>query len=427
MNEYDSSKMVDIMSTERNMEQTQDPEEADLILLNTCSIREKPQEKVFHQLGRLKPLKKNNPELIIGVGGCVASQEGDKIIKRAPYVDIVFGPQTLHRLPKMYDEAVETNLPSIDTSFPKIEKFSVLPNAIDIKPSAFVSIMEGCSKFCSFCVVPYTRGLEVSRPPEQILLEIHNLAERGVREINLLGQNVNAYRAKDKNGSKLRLADLIHLVANIQGIDRIRFTTSHPLQFTDDLISSFENKKLANYLHLPVQSGSDRILKLMERKHKIELYIDRITKLRSIRPDISISSDFIVGFPGETETDFNETIDLINEIGFDQSFSFIFSARPNTPAAEMADDVPYKEKLDRLNRLQSIIKIHANKISLSMVGTEQNVLVEKQSKKAIKQLSGRTENNRWVNFDGPDELIGNFTNLKITEALPNSLRARLTN
>lgn len=427
MNEYDSSKMVDIMSTERNMEQTQDPEEADLILLNTCSIREKPQEKVFHQLGRWKPLKKNNPELIIGVGGCVASQEGDKIIKRAPYVDIVFGPQTLHRLPKMYDEAVETNLPSIDTSFPKIEKFSVLPNAIDIKPSAFVSIMEGCSKFCSFCVVPYTRGLEVSRPPEQILLEIHNLAERGVREINLLGQNVNAYRAKDKNGSKLRLADLIHLVANIQGIDRIRFTTSHPLQFTDDLISSFENKKLANYLHLPVQSGSDRILKLMERKHKIELYIDRITKLRSIRPDISISSDFIVGFPGETETDFNETIDLINEIGFDQSFSFIFSARPNTPAAEMADDVPYKEKLDRLNRLQSIIKIHANKISLSMVGTEQNVLVEKQSKKAIKQLSGRTENNRWVNFDGPDELIGNFTNLKITEALPNSLRARLTN
>ena len=427
MNEYDSSKMVDIMSTERNMEQTQDPEEADLILLNTCSIREKPQEKVFHQLGRWKPLKKNNPELIIGVGGCVASQEGDKIIKRAPYVDIVFGPQTLHRLPKMYDEAVETNLPSIDTSFPKIEKFSVLPNAIDIKPSAFVSIMEGCSKFCSFCVVPYTRGLEVSRPPEQILLEIHNLAERGVREINLLGQNVNAYRAKDKNGSKLRLADLIHLVANIQGIDRIRFTTSHPLQFTDDLISSFENKKLANYLHLPVQSGSDRILKLMERKHKIELYIDRITKLRSIRPDISISSDFIVGFPGETETDFNETIDLINEIGFDQSFSFIFSARPNTPAAEMADDVPYKEKLDRLNRLQSIIKIHANKISLSMVGTEQNVLVEKQSKKAIKQLSGRTENNRWVNFDGPDELIGSFTNLKITEALPNSLRARLTN
>ena len=427
MNEYDSSKMVDIMSTERNMEQTQDPEEADLILLNTCSIREKPQEKVFHQLGRWKPLKKNNPELIIGVGGCVASQEGDKIIKRAPYVDIVFGPQTLHRLPKMYDEAVETNLPSIDTSFPKIEKFSVLPNAIDIKPSAFVSIMEGCSKFCSFCVVPYTRGLEVSRPPEQILLEIHNLAERGVREINLLGQNVNAYRAKDKNGSKLRLADLIHLVANIQGIDRIRFTTSHPLQFTDDLISSFENKKLANYLHLPVQSGSDRILKLMERKHKIELYIDRITKLRSIRPDISISSDFIVGFPGETETDFSETIDLINEIGFDQSFSFIFSARPNTPAAEMADDVPYKEKLDRLNRLQSIIKIHANKISLSMVGTEQNVLVEKQSKKAIKQLSGRTENNRWVNFDGPDELIGNFTNLKITEALPNSLRARLTN
>ena len=427
MNQYDSSKMVDMMVTERNMQQTKDPSEADLILLNTCSIREKPQEKVFSQLGRWKPLKNKNPELIIGVGGCVASQEGKSIIKRAPYVDIVFGPQTLHRLPKLYDDAVKTSAPSIDTSFPKIEKFSELPHAINVNPSAFVSIMEGCSKFCSFCVVPHTRGLEVSRPPEQILNEIKNLADRGVREINLLGQNVNAYRAKDVHGIKLRLADLLHLVAEIDGVDRIRFTTSHPLQFTDDLINSFENRKLANYLHLPVQSGSDRILKLMERKHKVGLYIDRINKLRSIRPDISISSDFIVGFPGETDVDFEETIDLINKIGFDQSFSFIFSPRPNTPAADMVDDVPYDEKLSRLNKLQALINGNANKISQSMIGTEQNVLVEKQSKKNLDQLTGRTENNRWVNFDGPQDLIGSFVNLSITEALPNSLRARLIN
>ena len=427
MNEYDSSKMVDMMCTERNMQQTKDPAEADLILLNTCSIREKAQEKVFSQLGRWRPLKNSNSELIIGVGGCVASQEGKNIIKRAPYVDMVFGPQTLHRLPKMYDDALKTKMPSIDTSFPKIEKFSKLPNAINVSPSAFVSIMEGCSKFCSFCVVPHTRGLEVSRPPEQILDEIKNLSERGVREINLLGQNVNAYRAKSKQDAKLRLADLLQLVAEIDGVDRIRFTTSHPLQFTDDLISSFENKKLANYLHFPVQSGSDRILKLMERKHKVELYIDRIKKLRLIRPDISISSDFIVGFPGEKEEDFGETIDLINKIGFDQSYSFIFSPRPNTKAAEMLDDVPYEEKLSRLNRLQALIKENAYNISQSMIGTEQNVLVEKQSKKDTEQLSGRTENNRWVNFDGPKELIGSFVNLTVTEALPNSLRARLIN
>ena len=427
MNEYDSSKMVDMMCTERNMQQTKDPAEADLILLNTCSIREKAQEKVFSQLGRWRPLKTRNSELIIGVGGCVASQEGDNIIKRAPYVDMVFGPQTLHRLPKMYDDALKTKMPSIDTSFPKIEKFSKFPNAINVSPSAFVSIMEGCSKFCSFCVVPHTRGLEVSRPPEQILDEIKNLSERGVREVNLLGQNVNAYRAKNKQDVKLRLADLLQLVADIDGVDRIRFTTSHPLQFTDDLISSFENRKLANYLHLPVQSGSDRILKLMERKHKVELYVDRIKKLRSIRPDISISSDFIVGFPGEKEEDFGETIDLINKIGFDQSFSFIFSPRPNTKAAEMLDDVSYEEKLSRLNRLQALIKENAYNISQSMIGTEQNVLVEKQSKKDTEQLSGRTENNRWVNFDGPKELIGSFVNLTITEALPNSLRARLIN
>ena len=396
-------------------------------IVRLVGAREKAQEKVFSQLGRWRPLKNSNSELIIGVGGCVASQEGKNIIKRAPYVDMVFGPQTLHRLPKMYDDALKTKMPSIDTSFPKIEKFSKLPNAINVSPSAFVSIMEGCSKFCSFCVVPHTRGLEVSRPPEQILDEIKNLSERGVREINLLGQNVNAYRAKSKQDAKLRLADLLQLVAEIDGVDRIRFTTSHPLQFTDDLISSFENKKLANYLHLPVQSGSDRILKLMERKHKVELYIDRIKKLRLIRPDISISSDFIVGFPGEKEEDFGETIDLINKIGFDQSFSFIFSPRPNTKAAEMLDDVSYEEKLSRLNRLQALIKENAYNISQSMIGTEQNVLVEKQSKKDTEQLSGRTENNRWVNFDGPKELIGSFVNLTVTEALPNSLRARLIN
>ena len=427
MNVYDSDKMADILRESHGFELTSNEKEADLLLVNTCSIREKAQEKVFSQLGRWKSLKKENPNLAIGVGGCVASREGKKILDRAPYVDMVFGPQTLHRLPKMYSDAVQSDRSSIDTSFPKIEKFSKFPKVRDVKASAFVSIMEGCSKICSFCVVPHTRGLEVSRPPEQILNEIKNLAERGVREINLLGQNVNAYRAKDMHGIKLRLADLLHLVADIDGVDRIRFTTSHPLQFTDDLISSFENRKLANYLHLPVQSGSDRILKLMERKHKVELYIDRIEKLRSIRPDISISSDFIVGFPGETDVDFEETIDLINKIKFDQSFSFIFSPRPNTPAAEMIDDVPYKEKLRRLNELQALINQNANKISQSMIGSEQNVLVEKQSKKDHHQITGRTENNRWVNFDGPRDLIGSFVNLHITEALPNSLRARLVN
>ena len=344
MNEYDSSKMLDLMRLERGMESTDDPSIADLILLNTCSIREKPQEKVFSQLGRWKEYKKINPNLVIGVGGCVASQEGTNIISRAPYVDLVFGPQTLHRLPTMYDQVIKSRDPVVDISFPKVEKFTVLPKTPDIKPSAFVSIMEGCSKFCSFCVVPYTRGLEVSRPPEGILDEIQDLADRGVKEVNLLGQNVNAYRAKDSSGRKLKLADLIEQVADIKGVERIRFTTSHPLQFTDDLITIFENPKLANYLHLPVQSGSNKILKLMERKHKVDLYIERINKLRKLRPDISISSDFIVGFPGETDDDFQETLDLIDIIGFDQSFSFIFSPRPNTPAANMEDNISYKVK-----------------------------------------------------------------------------------
>ena len=427
MNEYDSSKMLDLMRAERNMDQTEDVFSADLILLNTCSIREKPQEKVFSQLGRWKDYKKNNPNVVIGVGGCVASQEGKNIINRAPYVDIVFGPQTLHRLPKMYDEVLSSRKSFVDISFPKVEKFSVLPKTPDIKPSAFVSIMEGCSKFCSFCVVPYTRGLEVSREPEGILDEIKDLVTRGVKEINLLGQNVNAYRAKDKHGTKLKLADLIDRVSLIDGVKRIRFTTSHPLQFTDDLINTFENPKLANYLHLPVQSGSNKILQLMERKHKVELYIDRINKLRSLRPDISISSDFIVGFPGETDSDFKETLDLIDTIGFDQSFSFIFSPRPNTPASEMEDTTDYKIKLERLDQLQSKINENSRLISESMVGSDQTVLVEKKSKKTSNQLSGRTENNRWVNFDGHENLIGQMIELRITEALPNSLRARIIN
>ena len=427
MNEYDSSKMLDLMRLERGMESTDDPSIADLILLNTCSIREKPQEKVFSQLGRWKEYKKINPNLVIGVGGCVASQEGTNIISRAPYVDLVFGPQTLHRLPTMYDQVIKSSDPVVDISFPKVEKFTVLPKTPDIKPSAFVSIMEGCSKFCSFCVVPYTRGLEVSRPPEGILNEIQDLADRGVKEVNLLGQNVNAYRAKDSSGRKLKLADLIEQVADITGVERIRFTTSHPLQFTDDLITIFENPKLANYLHLPVQSGSNKILKLMERKHKVDLYIERINKLRKLRPDISISSDFIVGFPGETDDDFQETLDLIDIIGFDQSFSFIFSPRPNTPAANMEDNISYKIKLNRLDQLQSKINNNARHISQNMVGSDQIVLVEKKSKKTRRQLAGRTENNRWVNFDGDESLIGQLIELRITEALPNSLRARFIN
>ena len=427
MNEYDSSKMLDLMRLERGMELTDDPSIADLILLNTCSIREKPQEKVFSQLGRWKEYKTINPNLVIGVGGCVASQEGTNIINRAPYVDLVFGPQTLHRLPTMYDQVINSRDSVVDISFPKIEKFTVLPKTQEIKPSAFVSIMEGCSKFCSFCVVPYTRGLEVSRTPEGILDEIKDLADRGVKEVNLLGQNVNAYRAKNSSGRKLKLADLIEQVSDIKGVERIRFTTSHPLQFTDDLITIFENPKLANHLHLPVQSGSNKILKLMERKHKVDLYVERINKLRKFRPDISISSDFIVGFPGETDLDFQETLDLIDVIGFDQSFSFIFSPRPNTPAANMEDNISYKIKLNRLNQLQSRINNNARHISQNMVGSDQIVLVEKKSKKAKNQLAGRTENNRWVNFDGDESLIGQLIELRITEALPNSLRARYIN
>ena len=425
MNAYDADKMADIMCSDRNMERTDDPSKASVLLLNTCSIREKPQEKVFSQLGRWQVYKKTNPNVVIGVGGCVASQEGKSIVKRAPYVDIVFGPQTLHRLPQMYDQVVASRRSVVDISFPKIEKFDFLPKTNLIKPSAFVTIIEGCSKFCSFCVVPYTRGLEVSRPPEQILDEINHLASMGVKEVTLLGQNVNAYRAKNSEGVRIKLSQLIDQVTTIENIDRIRFTTSHPLQFSHDLIESFSNKKLANFLHLPVQSGSNRILELMKRKHTVETYIAKINKLKKVRPNISISSDFIVGFPGETEDDFRQTMALIETIGFDQSFSFIFSPRPQTPAASMKDTTSYDEKLDRLKRLQAKISSNAMKISKNMVGTSQRILVEKKSKKVKTQLAGRTENNRWVNFDGPENLIGQFIDLTITEALPNSLRGRL--
>ena len=425
MNAYDANKMADIMCSDRNMERTDDPSKANVLLLNTCSIREKPQEKVFSQLGRWRGYKEINPNVVIGVGGCVASQEGKSIVKRAPYVDIVFGPQTLHRLPKMYDEVIASRQSVVDISFPKIEKFDLLPKTKLIKPSAFVTIIEGCSKFCSFCVVPYTRGLEVSRPPEQILDEINHLASEGVREVNLLGQNVNAYRAKNARGKRVKLSELIDQVTAIENIERIRFTTSHPLQFSQDLIESYSNPKLANFLHLPVQSGSDRILELMKRKHTVESYVAKINELKKIRPNISISSDFIVGFPSETEDDFQQTMSLIEEIGFDQSFSFIFSPRPQTPAASMNDPISYEEKLDRLKKLQAKISSNAMKISKSMVGTSQKVLVEKKSKKVNTQLTGRTENNRWVNFDGPENIIGQFVDLTITEALPNSLRGRM--
>ena len=425
MNAYDANKMADIMCSDRNMERTDDPSKANVLLLNTCSIREKPQEKVFSQLVRWRGYKEINPNVVIGVGGCVASQEGKSIVKRAPYVDIVFGPQTLHRLPKMYDEVIASRQSVVDISFPKIEKFDLLPKTNLIKPSAFVTIIEGCSKFCSFCVVPYTRGLEVSRPPEQILDEINHLASEGVREVNLLGQNVNAYRAKNARGKRVKLSELIDQVTAIENIERIRFTTSHPLQFSQDLIESYSNPKLANFLHLPVQSGSDRILELMKRKHTVESYVAKINELKKIRPNISISSDFIVGFPSETEDDFQQTMSLIEEIGFDQSFSFIFSPRPQTPAASMNDPISYEEKLDRLKKLQAKISSNAMKISKSMVGTSQKVLVEKKSKKVNTQLTGRTENNRWVNFDGPENIIGQFVDLTITEALPNSLRGRM--
>ncbi len=426
MNEYDSSRMLDLLKSSHGYEPTDREEEADLLLLNTCSIREKAQEKVFHQLGRWKQLKARNPALKIGVGGCVASQEGEAISDRAPYVDLIFGPQTLHRLPELIDRSRDDERAVVDISFPEIEKFDRLPEPSVDGPSAFVSIMEGCSKFCSFCVVPYTRGDEVSRPVADVLREIMQLAARGVREVNLLGQNVNAYRGDLGDGSVADLAYLITIVADIEGIDRIRFTTSHPVEFSDSLIDVYaEVPELVSHLHLPVQSGSDRILALMKRGHTVLEYKSKIRRLRAIRPDISMSSDFIVGFPGETDDDLKATMNLIEEIGFDHSFSFVYSARPGTPAADIPDETPEAQKKERLQILQQRINQQAMEISRRMVGTTQRVLVTGPSKKDPGQLQARTENNRVVNFRGDYDLIGGFVDVEITEALPNSLRGVL--
>ena len=420
--------MLDSLNDSHGVEATKDETQADIILLNTCSVREKAQEKVFSQLGRWKGLKDQNPDLVIGVGGCVASQEGETIMKRAPYVDMVFGPQTLHRLPSLYEEVRKTNESALDISFPEIEKFDALPTPKVTGVTAFVSIMEGCSKYCSFCVVPYTRGEEFSRPFDDVLAEVYALAQQGIREVTLLGQNVNAYWGKMHDDSMADFALLIRYVAEIEGIDRIRYTTSHPLEFTDSLISVYADvPKLVNHLHLPVQSGSDRILAAMKRRYKAEDYVKIIQKVRKIRPNISLSSDFIIGFPGETEQDFEDTMQLIETIGYDQSFSFIYSARPGTPASDLADDVPMEVKQARLQRLQKRIVEMAMGISYSMVGTVQTVLVDRPARKDQNQISGRTENNRVVNFDGDHALIGQFVDVEITEALPNSLRGKMVN
>ena len=397
MNEYDSTRMVDLLESSHGLETTDNPEEADVLLLNTCSIREKAQEKVFHQLGRWKKLKDAKPDMIIGVGGCVASQEGDAIRDRAPYVDVVFGPQTLHRLPGLITQAASTRELAIDVTFPEIEKFDNLPEPSVDGPSAFVSIMEGCSKYCTFCVVPYTRGEEVSRPVQPVLSEIQHLADLGVREVNLLGQNVNAYQGVGADGDTLDLADLIRLIRDIDGIDRIRYTTSHPVEFSDALIQVYEDvPELVSHLHLPVQSGSDRILAMMKRNHMVLEYKSKLRKLKRIRPDISFSSDFIIGFPGETDRDFEDTMNLIHDIGFDMSFSFIYSARPGTPAADLPDDVDMEVKKQRLAILQQRINQNAQDISRKMVGSTQRILVDGFSKKDPGQLKGRTENNRVV-------------------------------
>ncbi|WP_299591489.1 tRNA (N6-isopentenyl adenosine(37)-C2)-methylthiotransferase MiaB [uncultured Microbulbifer sp.] len=428
MNEYDSARMRDLLGESHQMVPTDDPEDADVLLVNTCSIREKAQEKLFHQLGRWKHLKEKNPELVIGVGGCVASQEGEAIAKRAPYVDLVFGPQTLHRLPEMMDtRKQDSGAIVVDVSFPEIEKFDRLPQPEADGASAFVSIMEGCSKYCTFCVVPYTRGEEVSRPVTDVLDEVTHLADQGVREVNLLGQNVNAYRAPGEDGQIVDFAELITYVAAIDGIDRIRYTTSHPVEFSDALIDVYaEVPQLVNHLHLPVQSGSDRILMAMKRGHTALEYKSKIRRLKTIRPDICLSSDFIIGFPGETERDFEATMKLIQDVGFDISFSFIYSARPGTPAADLPDDTPEEIKKQRLQLLQHRINQQAAEIARRMVGNVERVLVSGVSKKDPGQLQGRTENNRVVNFRCDQmELIGKFADVLIEEALPNSLRGTL--
>ncbi len=425
MNEYDSQKMRDVLRESLGLRETDDPGQADVLLLNTCSIREKAQEKVFSQLGQWRPWKEANPRLVIGVGGCVASQEGEAIRERAPFVDLVFGPQTLHRLPQMIEQA-RRGEPVVDVSFPEIEKFDRLPEPRAEGPTAFVSIMEGCSKYCTYCVVPYTRGTEISRPFDDVIAEVAQLAAQGVREVNLLGQNVNAYQGRMHDGGNADLALLIRYVAVIDGIDRIRYTTSHPVEFSDALIEVYaEVPELVSHLHLPVQSGSDRILMAMKRGHTAWDYKQKIRRLREVRPDISISSDFIVGFPGETEQDFEHTLALIEAVGFDHSFSFIYSRRPGTPAADYPDDVPQAVKQQRLARLQQLINTQAQRIGRAMVGSVQRVLVDRPSRKNPDELAGRTENNRVVNFAGPRKLIGRFVDLRITEAFPNSLRGEL--
>jgi tRNA-2-methylthio-N6-dimethylallyladenosine synthase len=425
MNEYDTGKMADVLNNSHGLELTQNPEEADVLLLNTCSIREKAQEKVFSELGRWRPLKSNNPDLVIGVGGCVASQEGEAITKRAPFVDLVFGPQTLHRLPEMLNEKRKGSKSVVDISFPEIEKFDALPEPRAEGATAFVSVMEGCSKYCSFCVVPYTRGEEISRPLDDVVKEVLSLASQGVKEINLLGQNVNGYRGLTHDGELADLATLIHYVAAIDSVERIRFTTSHPLEFGDRLIQAYADvPKLANYLHLPVQSGSDRVLAAMKRGYTSLEFKQKLRKLKEVRPDISLSTDIIVGFPGETDADFEATMNLVADVGFDQSFSFVYSSRPGTPAANLEDETPLKVKQQRLSILQARLKQQSEEISRGMIGTVQRVLVERTSKKDERQLAGRTENMRWVNFDGQNSLIGSFVDVLVTEALPNSLRGR---
>ena len=426
MNVYDSERLADALYASHGLTLAERPEDADVLLLNTCSVREKAEDKVFSQLGRWRALKAANPQRIIGVGGCVASQEGAAIRARAPYVDLIFGPRTLHRLPAMLDALLTQHQPQIDVSFPEIEKFDCLPAPAVHGPSAYVAIMEGCSKFCTYCVVPYTRGSEVSRPLADIMTEIEGLAAQGVREIHLLGQNVNAWRGLMDDGDEGSLALLIHQVAAVAGIERIRFTTSHPAEFSDDLIETFaEVPQLVSFVHLPVQSGSDRILGLMQRGHTAADYGKIIARLRAVRPNIGIASDFIVGFPGETETDFEHTLALIDQIGFAQAYSFMYSARPGTPAAGYADAVPLAVKQERLARLQARINAQVEAVNRAMLGTTQRILVTQPSRKDGQQLAGRTENDRVVNFDGAPELIGQFVEVQITEALPNSLRGRL--
>jgi tRNA-2-methylthio-N6-dimethylallyladenosine synthase len=426
MNEYDSARMADVLRASDGLELTDDPEQADVVLLNTCSVREKAQEKVFSHLGRFRQLKERKPALVIGVGGCVASQEGEGILERARFVDLVFGPQTIHRLPAMIASLRATRAPQVDVSFPEIEKFDRLPEPRAEGATAFVSIMEGCSKYCTFCVVPYTRGEEMSRRFEQVVDEVSSLVAQGVSEITLLGQNVNAYRGPMRDGTDCDLATLIRHIARFDGLERIRFTTSHPVEFNDALVAAYADvPKLANYLHLPVQSGSDRILALMKRGYTRLEYKQKIRRLRAVRPDISLSSDFIIGFPGETEADFQQTLDLIADVGFDQSFSFIYSRRPGTPAAALPDEVSREQKQERLERLQAQLDRQSRQISERMVGSTQRVLVERPSRRDLRELAGRTENMRWVNFDGPAALVNRFAQVRITEARPNSLRGRL--